>query len=104
MQPSAPTTIANLLEMVAASTGRIAQQPNRPPRDRGGLNRARPARLTGLAAVADPGTRALGQLADLDPDLLLAGTALGLSRHAGRGPTPAPARTRAAARWRTVSR
>ncbi len=86
---------AGLLALVAAATGRVARQPDRYPRDRVGLNRATPTRLTGPGPGADPATQARTQ-ADLDPDRPPAGTALRRSRHVTRRAAPAPARERPA--------
>jgi hypothetical protein len=108
MQPSVPITtadqVADLLATVADANGRIAAEADRISNSRAAVSVATVNRLTRLADGLRPGARARAQLAEIDPDLLLAGTSVWLTR---RRQAPASgaasAAARAAARWGQAS-
>jgi hypothetical protein len=108
MQPSAPVTtadqVADLLAAVAAANGRIATEADRITTSRAAVSLSTIDRLTRMADDLRPGVEARGQLAQIDPELLLAGTSVWLSRRrdaagSARPGVPATAAARAAARW-----
>jgi hypothetical protein len=107
MPPTAPVItadrVAELLSTVAAANSRIAAEIDRIAGSRSPVGLATVDRLARLAADLRPGAEARAVLARIDPDLLLAGTALWLSRRRQRSlchPAEGSSATgRAAARW-----
>jgi hypothetical protein len=94
--------VADLLAAVAVANGRIAVAADRIARSRVAVSLATVDRLARPADGLRPGVEARGQLAQLHPELLLAGTSLWLARR--RRATTLPIRTataavRAAAGW-----
>jgi hypothetical protein len=111
MHPTTPATltvsvtsaaqVADLLDAVAAANGRIAAEADRIARSRAATSLTTVDRLTRLADDLRPAARARVQLSLLDPELLLAGTSVWLTRRRTQptGTTTASAAGRAAARW-----
>lgn len=101
--PTATATTANqvadLLAAVAAANGRIAAEADRIASSRAAVSLATIDRLTRLADDLRPGATARAQLAQLDPELLLAGTSVWLARRRAQSTSTATAAARAAARW-----
>jgi acyl-CoA reductase-like NAD-dependent aldehyde dehydrogenase len=95
------TQVADLLAAVAAANGRLAAEADRIANSRAAIRLATIDRLTRLGDDLRPAATARAQLAQLDPELLLAGTSVWLARRRAQptSPTTASATDRAAARW-----
>lgn len=92
--------VADLLEAVAAANDCMAAEAARIAGAQAAVTQATVDRLTRLADQLRPGANARAQLAELEPQLLLAGTALWLRRLRGE---PSSAVQRAQQRWVRLS-
>ena len=88
--------VADLLETVYAANGRMASEVDLILGSRAAVSQATVERFVRLADELRPGAAARAELAQLDPDLLMAGTSLWMRRRRG---TTRTASARAAARW-----
>ncbi|WP_375504475.1 hypothetical protein [uncultured Jatrophihabitans sp.] len=102
MDPKTPPVtvdlVADLLATVAAANGLIAAEADRISNSRAVVSLATLERLATLTAELRPGAEARAVLAELDPDLLLAGTSVWLARRRSAAAGPSAA-ARAATRW-----
>lgn len=104
--PLGAEQVADLLESVFAANGRVAAEAERLAGSRASVSEATIERFTRLAAGLRPAVEARAILAGLDPELLLAGTAVWRNRRRGScaGRDTGLASTRAAARWSPAAR
>jgi hypothetical protein len=86
--------VADLLESVMAANGEIAAEAARIARCDAWVSQAMVERLTSLGQRLQPGAAARTRLGAVDPELLLAGTRMWLTRR-----RQSSARSRARARW-----
>jgi hypothetical protein len=102
MQPTAPAPtveqVADMLATLAAANGLIAAEADRLSTSRAAVSLATLDRLTALTAQLRPGAEARAVLSELDPELLLAGTSMWLTRRRAAAASRS-ATDRAADRW-----
>lgn len=95
---SAVERVADVLASVAAANGLIGAEADRISNSRAVVSLATLERLTTLTAELRPGAEARAVLAELNPDLLLAGTSVWLARRRSAAAGHSAA-ARAATRW-----